>query len=154
MIALTCSVRKAFLSTFNPLFTVHRSFKNLAYVGTCLIMSSRGMLTFTYLSTSNISAWLMTFFLAFSACGKGGGVLFFTAFSFITSSFGLASFASWPSYASLGTGCLTSLPLLKVITSLTSSIPVFGSLEELTSCTPLGLGYAREGNFPFSCTCC
>ena len=59
MIALTCSVRKTFLSTFNPLFTMHRSFKNIAYVGTCLIMISRGMLTFTCLSTSNISAWLM-----------------------------------------------------------------------------------------------
>ena len=78
--ASTCSIRKAFLSTFNPLFTVHKSFKNLAYVGTCLIMSSRGMLTFTCLSTSNISAWLMAFFLAFSACRKGGGVLFHCIF--------------------------------------------------------------------------
>ena len=91
--ALACSVRKAFLSTFSPLFTVHRSFKNLAYVRTCLIMSSRGMLTFTCLSTSNISVWLMAFFLAFSAYGKGGGVLFFTAFSLIASS-SLPSFAS------------------------------------------------------------
>ena len=30
MMALTCSVKKAFLSTFNSLFTVHRSFKNFA----------------------------------------------------------------------------------------------------------------------------
>ena len=67
-------------------------------------------------------------------------MLFFTAFSLITSSSGLASFASWFSSASLGTGCLTSLPLLKLITALTSSILGFGSLEELNSCTPLGLG--------------
>ena len=44
--------------------------------------------------TSNISARLMAFFLAFSTCGKGGGVLFFTAFSLVTTSFGLASLAS------------------------------------------------------------
>ena len=137
---LTCFFRKAFLSTFSPLFTVHRSFKNLAYVGTCLIMSSRGMLTFTCLSTSNISVWLMAFFLAFSACGKGRGVLFFTAFSFITSFSYSTSFASWSSSTGLGTGYLTFLPLLKVIIALTSSIMGFGSLEELNSCTPLGLG--------------
>ena len=138
--ALTCSIRKAFLSTYNPLFTVHRSFKNLAYVGTCLIMSSRGMLTVTCLSTSNIPAWLMAFFLAFNACEKCGVVLFFTRFSLITSSYDSASFASWPSSAGLETGCLTSLPLLKVITALTSSILRFGSLEELNPCTPLRLG--------------
>ena len=120
---------------------MHRSLKNLAYVGTCLIMSSGGMLTFTCLSTSNISAWLMAFFLAFSAYGKGGGVLFFTAFPLVTSFSSSTSFVSWPSSAILGTGCLTSLPLLKVITALTSSILGFGSLEELNSCTPLGLGY-------------
>ena len=137
---LTYFVRKAFLSTFSPLFTMHRSFKNLAYLGSYLIMSSRGMLTFTYLSTSNISVWLMAFFLAFTACGKGGGVLFCTAFSLITSSYSSASFASWSSSAGLGTGCLTSLPLLKVITTLTSYILGFGSLEKLNSCTPLGLG--------------
>ena len=95
------------------------------------------MLTFTCLSTSNISTWLMAFFLAFSAYGKGGGVLFFTAFSLITSSSSSASFASWPSFAGLETGCLTSLPLLKVIIALTASILGFGSLEELNSCTPL-----------------
>ena len=67
-------------------------------------------------------------------------MLFFPAFSLITSSYGLTSFASWSSSAGLGTGCLTSLPLLKVITALTSYIMGFGSLEELNSCTPLGLG--------------
>ena len=131
MMVLTYSVRKAFLSTFNPLFTMHSSFKNLAYVGTCLIMSSRGMLTFTCLSTSNISAWLMAFFLAFSAYGKGGGVLFFTAFSLVTTSSSLASLASWPSSVGLGTGCLSSLPLLNVIIALTSSILGFSSLHAL-----------------------
>ena len=82
----------------------------------------------------------MAFFLAFSACGKVGGVVFFTAFPLVTSSSGSASFDSWPSSASLGNGCLTSLPLLKVINALTSSILGFGSLEELNLCTPLGLG--------------
>ena len=77
------------------------------------------MLTFTCISTSNISAWLMAFFLAFSACGKGGGMLFFTAFSLVTTSSGLASLASWPSFVGLGTGFLSYLPLLNVIIALT-----------------------------------
>ena len=84
--------QEGLLSTFSPPFTVHMSFKNLAYVGACLIMSSRGMLTFTCLSTYKISVWLMAFFLAFSACEKGGGVLFFTTFSLIGSSSCLVSF--------------------------------------------------------------
>ena len=67
-------------------------------------------------------------------------MLFFTAFSLITSSSDSVSFASWPSSAGLGTGCSTSFPFLEVITALTSFILVFGSLEELTSCSPLGLG--------------
>ena len=54
MMALTYSVKKAFLFTLRPLFTVHRSFKNFAYVGTFLIISRRGMLTFTCRSTSKI----------------------------------------------------------------------------------------------------
>ena len=60
MMALTCSVKNALL-IFNPLFTVHKSFKNLAYVGTCLLISKRGM-TFTCLNTARISVWFFTFF--------------------------------------------------------------------------------------------
>ena len=67
-------------------------------------------------------------------------MLFFTTSSLINNSSGSASFASWPSSAGLGTGCSTSFPLLKVITALTSSILGVGSLEELNSCTPLGMG--------------
>ena len=52
MMALTCSIRKAFFSMPNRFLTVHRSFKNFAKVGTCLIMSSSGIFTFTCLSTS------------------------------------------------------------------------------------------------------
>ena len=152
--ALTYSVRKAFLLTFNPLFTMHKSFKNLAYVGTCLIMSNRGMLTFTCLSTSRIPAWLIAFFLPFSAWRKGGGVLFFTASSLITILSGSASSHFLASSVGVGKGCSICLPLLKVITAFTSSILGVGSLEELTSWTPLGLGCVWEGNFPFSCTCC
>ena len=37
-----------------------------------------------------------------------------------------------------GTAGLSSLPLLKVTTALTSSILAFGSLVEPISCTPLG----------------
>ena len=96
----------------------------------------------------------MAFFLAFSACEKGGDVLFFTAVSWVTTFSGSASLASWPSSAALGNGCLSSLLLLNVIIALTSSILGFSSLEELTSCTPLGLGVVWEGKFPLSCTCC
>ena len=67
-------------------------------------------------------------------------MLLFTDFSLITSSSDLVSFASWSSSAGLRTGCLTSFPLLEVITALNSSILGFGSLEELTSCITLGLG--------------
>ena len=98
------------------------------------------MLTFNYLSTSSISAWLIAFFLAFSACGNDRGVLFFAAGSLVTTSSGSASLTLWPSSVGLGTGYLSSLPLLNVIIALTSSILGFGSLEELTSCTPQGLG--------------
>ena len=62
------------------------------------------MLTFTYLSTSKITSWFMAFFLAFSACEKGGDVLFFTAVSWVTTFSGSASLASWPSSAALGNG--------------------------------------------------
>ena len=79
MMALTCSVKKAFLFTLKPLFTMHRSFKIFSYVGTCLIISRRGMLTFTCRSTSKIRVWLTEFFFFRSACGKGGGTLCFTS---------------------------------------------------------------------------
>ena len=68
------------------------------------------MLTFTYLSTSNISDWLIAFFLAFSSCGKGGRVLFFTKFSLIASSSGSVSFAFWP-YTGMGFLCTNDLLL-------------------------------------------
>ena len=83
-----------------------------------------------------------------------GGVPFFITSSLITIFSGSASFSSVPFSAGLGTGCSTSLPLLRVIIALTLSILGGGSLEELNSCTPLGLGYVWEGNFPFSYTCC
>ena len=44
---LTCSVRNAFALCLDPFFTVHKSLMNLAYIGTCFIISRRGMLTLT-----------------------------------------------------------------------------------------------------------
>ena len=67
-------------------------------------------------------------------------MLFFTAVYLITTSSGSVSLASWPCSTALGAGCLSYLPLLNVMISLTSSILEFGSLEELTSCSPLGFG--------------
>ena len=68
-------------------------------------------------------------------------MLFFIAVCLITTSSGSFSLASWPCYTTLGAGCLSSLPLLNVMIALTSSILEFGSLEKLTSCSPLGFGY-------------
>ena len=81
-------------------------------------------------------------------------MLFFTTVYLITTSSGLVSLASWPCTTALGADCLSSLPLLNVMVALTSSILEFDSLEKLTLCSPLGFGCVREGNFPFSCTCC
>ena len=83
MMTLTCSVKKAFLFTFNPLFTVHRSFKSFAYVGTCLIISSKGILTFTCLNTSRISYALLIPFFPCKAWRKCGGVCFFIISSWL-----------------------------------------------------------------------
>ena len=68
-------------------------------------------------------------------------MLFFTTVSLVTTSSTSASLASWPCSTTLGAGYLCSLPLLNVIIAFTSSIIEFGSLEELTSCSPLGSGY-------------
>ena len=67
-------------------------------------------------------------------------MLFFTVSSLIPIFSGSASFSSVPFSAGLGSGYSTSLPLLRVISALISSILGGGSLEELNSCTPLGLG--------------
>ena len=53
-----------------------------------------------------------------------------------------------------GTAGLSSVPLLKVTTALTSSILALGSLAEPISCIPLGFCCVWEGNFPFSGPCC
>ena len=52
-----------------------------------------------------------------------------------------------------GTTGLSSLPLLKVTTPLTSSILALGSLAEPISCIPKGFCCVWEGNFPFSGPC-
>ena len=75
-------------------------------------------------------------------------MLFFTAVSLVTTFSGSAFLASWPYSTALGVDCLSSLQLFNVIIALTSSILEFGSLEELTSCCPLGFGCLR-GKFPF-----
>ena len=138
MIALTFSVKKAFLFTLKPLFIVHKSFKIFAYVGTCLIISRRGMLTFTCRSTSKISVWLTEFFLFQSVCGEGVCTLFFTSSPAAScSSFG-GSTTVGAFLVGSGTAGPSSLQLLKVTTALTSSILALGSLAETISCIPLG----------------
>ena len=67
-------------------------------------------------------------------------MLFFTTSSLIKIFSSSASFSFVLSSTGLGIGCSTSLPLLRVIIALTSSLLGGGSLEELNLCTPLGLG--------------
>ena len=110
------------------------------------------MLIFTYCSTSKISVWLIEFFLFRSACGKGGGTLCHTS-----SPAGCSSSSSSTTVGAFlpgsGTPGLSSLPLLKVTTALTSSILALGSLAEPISCIPLGYCCVWEGNFPFPGPC-
>ena len=99
MMSLTCSVKKAFMFTFNPLFTVHKCFKNFAYVNTCLIMSSKGILTFTCLNTSKIYDALLVPFLLCKAWGKSGSMCFFIISSLMTILSGSSStLESWHLY--------------------------------------------------------
>ena len=121
MIEFTCFVKKVVLFTFSPFFTVHRSLRNLTYARTCLIMSVRGILTFTYLSTSKFSVRLFTLFLPLSAWGNGGGMLFFIMFSLITIYFGSSPWSSFTSSSGSSIGCSTFLPLFKVITAFTAT---------------------------------
>ena len=67
-------------------------------------------------------------------------MLFLIASSLIIILSGSVSSHSSASSVGVGKGCSICLPLLKVVTTFTSSILGVGSLEELTSWTPLGLG--------------
>ncbi|KAK9698548.1 hypothetical protein RND81_08G112200 [Saponaria officinalis] len=57
------------------LLLVHSSFKNFAYLGTCLIASSRGMFTSTFLNVSKISLSRVSLLALANLEGKGGAVL-------------------------------------------------------------------------------
>ena len=109
------------------------------------------MLTFTCRSTSKISVWLTEVFPFLCACEKGGCTLFFTSSpaAGCSSSGGSTTVGA---FLVLSTG-LSSLPLLRVTTTLTSSILALGSLAEPVSCTPLRFCCVWEGNFPFSGPC-
>ena len=86
------------------------------------------MFTFTCLSTSRMPACLEAFFLSLSAWGNGGGMLFFIESSLMNMCSGCNYSSSLVSQAGVGTDCPISLPLLKVIMALTSSIFGAGSL--------------------------
>ena len=88
------------------------------------------MLTFTCRSTSKISVWLTEFFLFRSAYGKEGGTLCFTSSPVAGCSSSGGSATVGAILVGAGTAGLSSLPLLKVTTALTSSILAFGSLAE------------------------
>ena len=95
------------------------------------------MLTFTCRKTSNISVWLTEFFFFRRAYGNGGGKLVFTSSLFADCSSSGGSVTMGAALARIGTAGLSSLPLLKVTTALTSSTLTFGSLVEPISCTSL-----------------
>ena len=108
------------------------------------------MLTFTCRKTSSTFVWLTKFFFFLRAYGNGGGTLFFTSsLSADYSSCG-GSTTVGADLAGAGTVGLSSLPLLKVTTALTSSILTFASLVEPTSCIPF---CDWDGIFPFSESC-
>ena len=95
------------------------------------------MLNFTCRKTFNISVWLTEFFFFWRAWGNRGGTLVFTSSLFAGCSSSGGSTTVRAVLARAGTTGLSSLPLLKVTTALTSSILTFGSLVEPISCTPL-----------------
>ena len=68
--------------------------------------------------------------------GGGGGTLVFTSSLFADCSSSSGSVTVGAALARTGTAGLSSLPLLKVTTALTSSILTFRSLVEPISCIP------------------
>ena len=60
---------------FSLLLCVHSSFKNLTYMGICLMASKRGMFTSTFLNVSRIFLSTSSIFLLGMALGgKGNGM--------------------------------------------------------------------------------
>ena len=130
-------------------------------------MSSKGMLTFTCLKTSKFSYVFLVPFLLCKAWEKGGGMCFFIISSLMTILGSSSTLESWsssfdffsPFYFSnslpsscfsLGGGWTTSLPLLRVITALTSLTFEDSPSWASTSWIPLGFWWGWKGNFPFS----
>jgi len=84
---------------------MHKSFKNFAYFGICLMASKKGILTSTLLKVSRRSESSSTFFARIDLEGKGRGI-YFGAKSILALSSILA-----PTFIGFG----SSLPLLMVI---------------------------------------
>ena len=89
----------------NFLLWMHKSFKNFAYFGICLMASKKGILTSTLLKVSRRSESSSTFFARIDLEGKGRGI-YFGAKSILALSSILA-----PTFIGFG----SSLPLLMVI---------------------------------------
>ena len=72
MNANTFHLTLIFSFPLNFLLCVHNSFKNLAYLGICLMASMRGILTSTFLKVSRISLSMSSFALdCVNLFGKG-----------------------------------------------------------------------------------
>ena len=110
---------------FSLRLLVHSSFKNLAYLGTCLIASNKGMLTWTFLNVSSISSSCSSLFSLARRVGNGGGI-WVTRGSLndtLGAFFGLGSVVSWWKGGRIGSawgmgssmGSSKVLPLLSVI---------------------------------------
>ena len=78
------------------------------------------MLTFNFRKTSSISVWLTEFLFFRRACGNGGGTLVFTSSFFVDCSSSGGSATVGADLARSGNAGLSSLPLHKVTTALTS----------------------------------
>src|SRR3954467_10863421 len=72
---------------FTFLLFIHKSFRNFAYLGTCLITSRSGMFTATFLNIYKISLSLsLSSILLFfrTLCGKGTGGVYSFYFIFFS----------------------------------------------------------------------
>ena len=138
----------SFWSWSNP----SKSFKNLAYDGTCWIASKNGMFIWTCLNTSKISANCAFFFVAFNLSGYGAfGINDLEGSSTVGMALGGSTFPllslplSFPygtirSSSSWTTLLSTCLPDLSVAMGLHLFMPVC-RIWRIFNCIRLGIGH-------------
>ena len=144
-IELACSVKWTFLGVCALVlhFWVHRYLRNLLYVGTCLIASRRGKLTYTCLNNSSILFIFILFLskgkegskaLGYGTLGAGDGSVgsFLFMVLFFSDLVGFHGSRSWVVW-------FIVFLLLRVITDLACSEKILGPMEFLAMYCPFGL---------------